>query len=119
MKTNLKKIISSIPSIDQLLRDEEGDRLQDKFGRKTVKTSLRLLISEMKQEIQTGELKSISKEDIYQRLELLCESTIPEIKEVLNLTGIVVHTNLGRSLFPEEAVRSAVKVMKNFTKLTK
>ncbi|OUU74165.1 MAG: L-seryl-tRNA(Sec) selenium transferase [Methylococcaceae bacterium TMED69] len=117
MKTNLKKIISSIPSIDQLLRDEEGDRLQDKFGRKTVKSSLRLLISEMKQEIQTGELKSVSKGDIYQRLELICESTNPEIKEVLNLTGIVVHTNLGRSLFPEEAVRSAVKVMENFTNL--
>ena len=113
----IKKIISSIPSIDQLLRDETGTELQKRFGRKNVKSSLKLLVSQMQQEIQTGELKSVIREDIYLRLERICKSTSPEIKEVLNLTGIVVHTNLGRSLFPEEAVKSAIKVMKNFTNL--
>ena len=117
MEPIFKKIISSIPSVDQLLKDETGTELQKRFGRKNVKSSLKLLISQMQQEILAGELKSVIREDIYRRLERICMSTTPEIKEVLNLTGIVVHTNLGRSLFPEEAVKSAIKVMKNFTNL--
>jgi len=117
MKNNRKKIISSIPSMDQLLRDEKGIELQEKFGRKTVKSKLRLLISYMQEEIKIGELKSATKKEIFQRLEKIFRDTSLEVKEVLNLTGIVVHTNLGRSLFPENAVKSAVTVMENFTNL--
>ena len=117
MKNNRKKIISSIPSMDQLLRDEKGIELQEKFGRKTVKSKLRLLISYMQEEIKIGELKSATKKEIFQRLEKIFRDTSREVKEVLNLTGIVVHTNLGRSLFPENAVKSAVTVMENFTNL--
>ena len=71
----------------------------------------------MQEEIKLGELQSVCKEDIYVRLRRICMGTSPEIREVLNLTGIVVHTNLGRSLFPEGAIKSAIKVMENFTDL--
>ena len=117
MEPSLKEIISSIPSIDRLLRDTKGAELQEEFGRKIVKSNLRLLISQMQEEIKIGELQSVCKEDIYVRLRRICMGTSPEIREVLNLTGIVVHTNLGRSLFPEGAIKSAIKVMENFTDL--
>ena len=117
MEPSLKEIISSIPSIDRLLRDTKGAELQEEFGRKIVKSNLRLLISQMQEEIKLGELQSVCKEDIYVRLRRICMGTSPEIREVLNLTGIVVHTNLGRSLFPEGAIKSAIKVMENFTDL--
>ena len=117
MEPSLKEIISSIPSIDRLLRDTKGAELQEEFGRKIVKSNLRLLISQMQEEIKIGELQSVCKEDIYVRLRRICMGTSPEIREVLNLTGIVVHTNLGRSLFPEGAVKSAIRVMENFTDL--
>ena len=117
MEPSLKEIISSIPSIDLLLRDTKGTELQEEFGRKIVKSNLRLLISQMQEEIKLGELQSVCKEDIYVRLRRICMGTSPEIREVLNLTGIVVHTNLGRSLFPEGAIKSAIKVMENFTDL--
>lgn len=117
MEPSLKEIISSIPSIDQLLRDTKGAELQEEFGRKIVKSNLRHLISQMQQEIKIGELQSVCKEDIYVRLRGICMGTSPQIREVLNLTGIVVHTNLGRSLFPEDAIKSAIKVMENFTDL--
>ena len=117
MEPSLKEIISSIPSIDRLLRDTRGTELQEEFGRKIVKSNLRLLISQMQEEIKIGELQSVCKEDIYVRLRRICMGTSPEIREVLNLTGIVVHTNLGRSLFPEDAIKSAIRVMGNFTDL--
>lgn len=117
MEPSLKEIISSIPSIDRLLRDTKGAELQEEFGRKIVKSNLRLLISQMQEEIKIGELQSVCKEDIYIRLRRICMGASPEIREVLNLTGIVVHTNLGRSLFPEGAVKSAIRVMENFTDL--
>ncbi len=117
MEPSLKEIISSIPSIDRLLRDTRGAELQEEFGRKIVKSNLRLLISQMQEEIKIGELQSVCKEDIYVRLRRICMGTSPEIREVLNLTGIVVHTNLGRSLFPEGAIKSAIRVMENFTDL--
>lgn len=117
MEPSFKEIISSIPSIDLLLRDTKGTELQEEFGRKIVKSNLRLLISQMQEEVKLGELKSVCKEDIYVRLRRICMGTSPEIRKVLNLTGIVVHTNLGRSLFPEGAIKSAIKVMENFTDL--
>ena len=64
MEPSLKEIISSIPSIDRLLRDTKGAELQEEFGRKIVKSNLRLLISQMQEEIKIGELQSVCKEDI-------------------------------------------------------
>ena len=81
MEPSLKEIISSIPSIDLLLRDTKGTELQEEFGRKIVKSNLRLLISQMQEEIKLGELQSVCKEDIYVRLRRICMGTSPEIKE--------------------------------------
>ena len=117
METTKRKLIASIPSVDELLRKQKGAKLQFKFGRKVVLSQLRVLISDIKNEIKEGNLSSISREDIYRRLEQFCTDSAPKIKEVINLTGIVVHSNLGRSLYPSEAIKAGIMVMENFTDL--
>ena len=115
MKPAIKKLISSIPSVDQLLRDPLGIDLQNKFGRKVITSRIRILTAQLQTEIIDGHLTALSKKDIYQRLEKMCFDYVPRVKTVFNLTGVVIHSNLGRSLYAEEAVEAGLKVMTNFT----
>ena len=64
MKPAIKKLISSIPAVDQLLRDPLGIDLQNKFGRKVIISRIRILTAQLQTEIIDGHLTALSKKDI-------------------------------------------------------
>jgi L-seryl-tRNA(Ser) seleniumtransferase len=96
--------------------------LIDAFGRSTVNEVIRALLSEKRQAILDGAAVDAVwpsgerwiEADLRQRLEI---AAVPRLRRVFNLTGTVLHTNLGRALMPEEAVQAVANAMRSAVNL--
>ncbi len=105
---------AAVPSVDKLLRSEEGKALTATFGRQAVTdavrqdlTALRKHLSEIGESVR-GEF---GVDNVISRVKSSLEAhLVPSLKEVFNLTGTVVHTNLGRAPMPPEALDAVAAV---------
>ncbi|MGZ4290590.1 MAG: L-seryl-tRNA(Sec) selenium transferase, partial [Gaiellaceae bacterium] len=97
--------LRDLPSVDELAR-EAGDPL--------AVDAARAVIERAREEIQAG----ADPGDLAARLrEELAEARRPHLRGVLNATGVVVHTNLGRAPLAEEALARVVEVGRGYSNL--
>ncbi|MEJ2133186.1 MAG: L-seryl-tRNA(Sec) selenium transferase, partial [Gammaproteobacteria bacterium] len=97
-----------IPSVDELLSSECFTPLKDGFGRHLVKRALQTTLEQVR-EAKSWPAWTRQPEEIALRVRNVLESETSEgLKRVHNLTGTVIHTNLGRSVLPEEAIDAIV-----------
>ena len=104
--------LRAIPSIDQLLRTEAATELRDSIGAHRLKALAREVTEGMRIQIQSENLTEQSKDallaEAVQKLQVLCKvETISGIRRVINATGVILHTNLGRAPL-SDAARNAV-----------
>ncbi|KAE9532491.1 L-seryl-tRNA(Sec) selenium transferase [Ursidibacter arcticus] len=113
----MQHLFRSIPALDKLLKTDQGEQLILKFGHQAVVKQIRVLLTQIRQEIhQTHTLPDICRSDeklLAQVREQLSQQTNVAIKQVFNLTGTVLHTNLGRGLWSENAIQAATQAMKH------
>ena len=94
--------------MDAVLRSPRGVRLVGRFGRVAVVEAVRGLIDEAR---RTG--GSLSPEQAATQAAARIEAAeAPRLKAVFNLTGTVLHTNLGRAILAEQAIEAAVQAMR-------
>jgi L-seryl-tRNA(Ser) seleniumtransferase len=97
--------LRDLPSVDELAR-EAGDPL--------AVDAARAVIDRAREEIQAG----ADPGDLAARLnEQLADARRPRLRRVLNATGVVVHTNLGRAPLPEEAVDRVADAARGYSNL--
>jgi L-seryl-tRNA(Ser) seleniumtransferase len=115
---NKQKLLASLPSVDEILKSDKGLEWQESFPRRYVLKAIREIIEEKRQAILKDELKEISPEsllpDIQNRIERLSSFSL---KPVINATGVVIHTNLGRSVLSEEILENVKKVACGYSNL--
>jgi L-seryl-tRNA(Ser) seleniumtransferase len=107
----------SIPSIDVLLQRPAVDALVRVHGRAAVVTALREAAAE-----QRSAAPEASSADTATRLEAragarLAVSSTPSLAPVLNATGVIIHTNLGRAPLARAAVERAADVAAGYSNL--
>lgn len=97
------------PSVEQLLNTDGMTTLQERYGRSLLRKAVRDYQAELGEAYRhnalqpaTLQAKSLL-EEITARLEHL---HTPNVRRMFNLTGTVLHTNLGRALLPEEAIQA-------------
>ncbi|WP_112312423.1 L-seryl-tRNA(Sec) selenium transferase [Pseudogemmobacter bohemicus] len=104
----------ALPSVDQVLNGAEGAALVARHGRQAVREALRARLDEMRDAIRAGEDGTV----LAARLPDLVAADLAardrsRLRPMLNLTGTVLHTNLGRAILADEAVRAAITAMAN------
>ena len=107
-KTNNKRsLFAKLPSVDEILNEREIEEVFAKIPRNTVVDSVREAIEYYRKKIislddRAVENFELSNEDVVNRAIFLSNKSFElSLKKVINATGIVVHTNLGRSLLSE------------------
>ncbi|CAM5769553.1 L-seryl-tRNA(Sec) selenium transferase [Bosea minatitlanensis] len=103
------------PSVDEILRSGEGALAIARHGRAETTRVVRQVLERMRQ----GEAPRLGAADAIARgaLEALERRGQPSQRPVINLTGTVLHTNLGRALLAEEAIEAVVAAMRAPTNL--
>ena len=121
MTDSTASLFSSIPSVDKLLRTPDAETLIDSFGRQPVTNAVRDDLATLRQalakkdNVETGDVSSAN---ILARVAARLEADLsPSLKPVFNLTGTVLHTNLGRAPLPEEAIDAIAAVSRGASNL--
>ncbi|MFC6123726.1 L-seryl-tRNA(Sec) selenium transferase [Phytobacter sp. SCO41] len=114
MTTENHSLYSQIPSTDRLLRDEAFTLLLTEFGHNRVAQTLRQLQDEARDDIRLRQALPAWCNDwaqaTYQRL---WDENASALRPVINLTGTVLHTNLGRALQAQAAIDAVAQVMRS------
>ncbi len=97
--------LRDLPSVDELARSSDDPLAVD---------AARSVIDRAREEIQAG----ADPGDLYERLEAeLAGARRPHLRRVLNATGVIVHTNLGRAPLPAAALERVHEVARGYSNL--
>lgn len=104
----------ALPSVDQFLLTAQGAALVERYGRAPVREALRGRLDGLRDAIRAGGDGRALAASLPALLEQeLAEQDRSNLRPMLNLTGTVLHTNLGRAILADEAIRAAVIAMAN------
>lgn len=111
-----KSRLRALPSIDALLKTETGQSLQSAIGAEHLTTLARRVTEELRQEIQHGAFESAETNSanlIAEAEKRLLQAHQREaargLRRVINATGVILHTNLGRAPLSEAACRAIIE----------
>jgi L-seryl-tRNA(Ser) seleniumtransferase len=106
----LSQSAKHLPGVDQLLRSAAGRNLIDEFGRTRVARVIAETLSTARRDIATPEHELPSDDALLANVRSALSTTNPTLKTVLNLTGTILHTNLGRASLPQVALDAVQRV---------
>ena len=105
-----------LPSVDALLRSEPGQRASATFGRSLVKHAVSTTLAEVRSATQLG--AELPDDDaILARAIALASTTTNGLVRVINATGVVLHTGLGRAPLPDLAAEAAARAARGYVDL--
>jgi L-seryl-tRNA(Ser) seleniumtransferase len=102
----------ALPSVDLVLRQEESVILIRRYGRAPVVAAIRDELAVRRRVLrEAGGTEEPAVPQLLEQVRLrLAERSAPSLRRVFNLTGTVLHTNLGRAALPREAIDAVVAV---------
>jgi L-seryl-tRNA(Ser) seleniumtransferase len=105
---------AGIPSVDRLLKTRAFAAPLAQYGRTRVTAVLRAHLQALRPAALSGSVDpaALGDEALSAAVaDRLVAAARPALRSVFNLTGTVLHTNLGRALLPEEAVRAVARAL--------
>jgi len=115
-------IFSKIPKVDQLLTNVRISELEDEIPREIIVESIREELEILREEISKG---NVTLATVDERIEILYKSITfkakkkasIKLKKVINGTGVVIHTNLGRSLISRKIIEHISEIATSYSNL--
>ena len=114
-----KHLLSQIPAINKILLLDEIKELMNTYTEVAIKSAIKQYIEEVKQAILNEELAEVpSLSKIVGEVEKIVEKEDKNsLRRVINATGTILHTNLGRSLLSEKIKENIESVAFNYSNL--
>ena len=117
-----KELLRQLPSVDEVLKTPEVKNLCEIYPRILVVEAIRQELDHVRTAVSSGSETSLKasfdlpvliskvKRDVE-------EASAPSLKRVINATGVVVHTNLGRSILSKKAIDAVVTIASGYSNL--
>jgi L-seryl-tRNA(Ser) seleniumtransferase len=111
--------LSKIPSVDEFLKSPHGEKQLASYPRKIVLRAIREVLDVKRKEIlKSGSPGELSVHTISVEVEQkIREIASPKLRPLINATGVVIHTNLGRAILSDKAIESAGKIAGSYSNL--
>ena len=107
-------LLKSIPKVDKFIMNEAFEGLSRTLITKIAKKTL----EELRNDILNNKIEKIDENTLINEvLDSYKDLTSPSLKSLINATGIIVHTNLGRSLLDEKSLTKAMKIATTYNNL--
>ncbi len=114
-----QRFLRNLPGVDSLLELAWKDTFFDQVPKTVVKRAVRRVIDGTRDQIMANEPTDLLKTGILmEKVKAVVNNAMtPNLRRVVNATGVVVHTNLGRSLLAKEAVSRLAEIAATYSNL--
>lgn len=106
-----------LPAVDTLLRQPAVTLLAAQFGTTVVADAARQLLAESREVIAAGGCAPEAIEWPQRLSDWLAEQAQPTLRPLINATGVILHTNLGRAPLSQAALRAVAEVGAGYSNL--
>jgi L-seryl-tRNA(Ser) seleniumtransferase len=107
-----------MPKVDRILTHDKWRELRP-YPEELAKEYLREILNEQRQQIKAGTIKAAPSAEfiIEETARRTAEALAPALKRVINATGVVIHTNLGRAPLAPSAIARLITVASGYSNL--
>ncbi|MCC7208368.1 MAG: L-seryl-tRNA(Sec) selenium transferase, partial [Anaerolineae bacterium] len=109
--------LRQLPAVDRLLHEPDAAPLIASYGRESVRDALRSVLDVARQWIRDGGSLPPYGELLHAAETMLRAQFAPTLRPVINATGVIVHTNLGRAPLSESAQSAMLAVAAGYSTL--
>lgn len=112
----INPLLRQLPSVDVLL--QQAEHLINQFGRDKTKNALRDLLQNVRDALMRHEQVDIRPQSLLEMAQnLLISQFLPTLRGVINATGVIIHTNLGRAPLSQSAQQAMLAVAGGYSTL--
>jgi len=118
-KPELNELLRRLPQVDAVLNDGALEQALQQFRHDVVRRVVRGHLNWLRDELAAGRSSeapsaTAAAQHVAEYLRSLCQ---PRLKRVVNATGVLLHTNLGRAVLPPEALGAAMRAGSGYCNL--
>ena len=120
MNEEVQRLYQKIPKVDRLLETPAISSALQSYPRTLVMRAINDVLNRLRADIKQGSIeeKRLSLDSVSaQVLEKIEKLDQPSLQRVINATGVIVHTNLGRSLLAEKVLEMFTPLSGHYTNL--
>lgn len=119
---DFQNLLRNLPAVDRVMREAEAQSLTDQFSPDLLTEAIQSRIASLRRQLLTAGALSdpslLTPAAIAQSAALLCgELFKPSLRKVINATGTLLHTNLGRAPLAPQALRAIETVAAGYSTL--
>lgn len=106
--------LRELPSVNAVLNSAAASQLLERFGRVASTNAIRVVLDQARAALQSGVASVPTEEELALRALIRLDGEDRSgLRPLFNLTGTVLHTNLGRAVLAEAAIEAATAVMRD------
>ena len=114
----MQEALRALPSVDRLLLSDHCQTLCKKYGQVAMTDALRSVLANARKRIQSGDSISFDEQGLLIEAEKwLVNYFAPSLRAVINATGVILHTNLGRAPLSQPAIQAMHSVAQGYSTL--
>ncbi len=117
-KPDKENLLKELPSVDEIIKSTQGNRWRETYPRSCIIKAIREVIDKKREAIMAGKSPDLSSDCLYREIEPSIKLSVSKrLIPVINATGIVIHTNLGRAPLSDEAIENISRIARGYSNL--